>query len=191
MNTNRLRKGYENLSMLQRLALADNALARDDDSESRAIKAASPKVGYFSTDFWETLEKIQHIRLANLIIRLGYMLQFDFFMTCELEKLIDKSVSTSDKRLNNDLRMAAFLYVRATDTLKTLNEELSLRPSFDEELCSLLLSIELFTANDSVMRAYAFSEAEAQRHIFEQTGDASCRTIADEVSALKEYLEIK
>jgi hypothetical protein len=191
MNTNRLRKNYENLSMFQRLALADNALARNDESETMAIKAASPKIGYSCSDFWETLEKIQNIRLTNLIVRLGYMMQFDFFMTCELEKLIDRSVSPNDKHLNKDLRMAAFLYVRATDSWDTLNREMSLQPSFDESLCSLLLSFELFQAKDSVMRAYAYSEDEARKNIVERTGDERFATVRDEIKALKEYLEIK
>jgi len=191
MTIKTLRKGYENLTMLQRLALADNAMARDDDSEARAIKAASPRVGYTHPDFWETFEKITNIRMCNLIVRLGYMMSFDFFSIRELEELNDKSVSASGKRLDNDLRMAAFLYVRTTDCWNALNDELSLQPNFDATLGTLLLSIDLFKAKDAVMRAYAFSEDEARKHIFEQTGNNSCKTAKEEIKALKEYLEIK
>ena len=57
MNINSLRKNYDSLTMLQRLALADNALGRDDDGEALAIKNASPRIAYTQPDFCELLTR--------------------------------------------------------------------------------------------------------------------------------------
>ncbi len=71
MNIKTLRKSYENLTMLERLSLADNALARDDESELRAIVAASPREHYSQTDWKDMLESINQFRFCNLIVRLS------------------------------------------------------------------------------------------------------------------------
>ncbi len=91
MNIKTLRKSYENLTMLERMSLADNALARDDESELRAIVAASPREGFRQPDYFNLMEEITRFRLINLICRLGYIMQFDFFlMQAELDVLRSK-----------------------------------------------------------------------------------------------------
>jgi hypothetical protein len=153
MNVNNLRKNYENLTMLQRLALADNALGRDDESEALAIKNASPRVAFTQPDFNELYTEILNIRMCNLVIRLGYVMSFDLLLFDELEKLIDKSILDDDERINNDLRLTGFLYVRATDSWNAINEELGLRPNFDEELAQHLFAIDMLRSKDETMRA--------------------------------------
>src|SRR5436190_7535875 len=91
MNTNNLRKNYDGLTMLQRLALADNALARNDDSEALAIKNASPRVTFTQADFSELFDEILRIRMCNLVSRLGYIITFDYGFNLELEKLKNES----------------------------------------------------------------------------------------------------
>jgi hypothetical protein len=186
-----LRKSYENLSMLQRLSLADNAVARDDEIEALAIKAASPKIHYSQPDFIALFDQILRIRLCNLITRLGYILNFDLLLFAELEKLIDKSVSSKHERINDDLRLAGYLYVRATDSWNAINDELSLRPHFDEEIGGILFSIELLHAKDAIMREYAFSEDEARAYIQKLTGMSEIKTIEQEIQDYRDYLELK
>ena len=57
--------------------------------------------------------------------------------------------------------MAAYLYVRATDSWNAINDELGLRPNFDEEIGEHLLAVELLRYKDSLMRTYAFWEDDA------------------------------
>ena len=96
MTIKTLRKDYENLSMLQRLSLLDNAISRNDDSEAQAIMAASPRKSYSQPDYCDFFDQINHIRLCNLIFRLGYMMNFNLFRECLSEKLKNKS-SLEDK----------------------------------------------------------------------------------------------
>jgi hypothetical protein len=177
--------------MLQRLALADNALGRDDESEALAIKEASPRVSYTAADFSELFDEIIRIRICNLVVRLGYIMNFDFLQFCELEKLIDKSDSKPNKKFSKDLRLAAFLYVRATDAWNAVNDELGLRKDFDEEVGATMFAIDLLKSKERVMRTYAFSEAEAKAYMKKQTGDEEIRTMEQEIEAYREHLKVK
>jgi hypothetical protein len=191
MTIRTLRKGYSNLSMLQRLSLADNAIARDDEAEALAIKKASPREHYSRPDFCELFDEITRIRLCNLIVRLGHIMNFDLFHSMELEKLNNKSVSDRHERLSNDLKLAAYLYVRATDSWNVINDEMGLRPNFDDEIGGFLLSKEVLQRKDILMRAMAFSESEAKEYVRKQTGSEVFRTVEDEIDEYRKYLNLK
>jgi hypothetical protein len=191
MNINAVRKRYENLTLLQRLSLADNAIGRNDEGEALAINAASPRVAFTQPDFMELYNDILHIRLCNLITRLGYIINFDFILECDLDRLINKSKAKNERRVMDDLRLAAFLYVRATDSGNSVNDELGLRTNFDEEIGELLLAYDLFRSKDALMRQVAFSEDEARRYIHRRTGEAEIRTIEQEIDGYREILGLK
>jgi len=195
MNINTLRKNYQNLTMLQRLALADNALGRNDDNEALAIKNASPKDAFTQPDFYELLNEIVNIRICNIIVRLGYIMHFDLLLQIELdselEKLKNKSSLKARARRSNQIRLAGYLYVRATDAWNAINEELGLRPNFDEVLGEHLFSIELLRTKDVMMREYAFSEAEAIAYTFKNKGKDDFRTIEREIEAYREILDLR
>lgn len=76
------------------MSLADNALARDDENELRAIVAASPRKSFSQVDYLDLLEGIKIFRLCNLIVRLSYIMQYDYFFdlaTLEILKNGDDS----------------------------------------------------------------------------------------------------
>jgi hypothetical protein len=190
MTIKTLRKGYENLSMLQRLSLLDNAISRDDESEAEAITAASPRKIFSQTDYCNLFADITRIRLCNLIIRLGHLMMFDQLTHYALDKIDKKSSFHEQERLANDLRLSAFLYVRATDSWKSVNDQLGLRTNFDEEIGELLFSTELLQSKEAAMRQLAFTEAEARAYLLKRTGSDNMKTIDDEIAGYREYLEL-
>lgn len=193
MNINSVRKSYSNLTMLQRLALADNALGRDDDTEELALRKASPRVSYTTTDFAELLDEIIRIRICNLVIRLGYIMNFDLFLHSETEREIEKLVNKSRSRRKRDIaskmRLAGYLYVRATDSWNVINDELGLRSNFDEGMAQYLPAIALLKLKDPIMRYYAFSEEEAKVYV-RKTGSGELMTMAKEVESYREMLKL-
>lgn len=191
MNIKSLRKGYENLTMIERLSLADNALARDDESELRAIVAASPRKSFSQVDYFDLMQEITKFRLCNLIVRLSYIMQFDYFWErSAIDVFSDKPNEQREERLLLDMKMSAYLYVRATDSWKILNDELGLRPNFDEEMSEFLFSLEIMNDKEMLMRKIAFTEDEAKEHLKEQTGSDKMQTIADEVEAIRKALNL-
>ncbi len=190
MNTKGLRRNYENLTLLQRLALADHALGRDDESEALAIKNASPQISYTQTDFCELLTEINQIRLCNIVIRLGYVMCFDIVLEQHLEKLIDKSDSKHESPTENQLKLWAYLYVRATDSWAVINSELGLRTNFVEQIGEYLLAVDLLEAKDAALRSIAFTEEEAKEYIRMRTGEDQLRTIENEAAEYRQYLKL-
>ena len=191
MTIKTLRKDYGSLSMLQRLSLLDNAISRGDESEAAAITAASPKKIFSQTDYCNLFEEINKIRMTNMVIRLSHMLTFDFLLFSGSDCLKNKSGLANEKRRTNHLKLAAFLYVRATDSWNAVSDELGLRPNYDEEIADILFPIDLLQVKDAMMREYAFSEHEAKQYIFEQTGRNEFATMEKEISEYRKYLELE
>jgi hypothetical protein len=191
MNIRNLRKNYDALTMLERFALADNAVARDDEIEIRAINDASPKEQFRQVDYYDLMREVTTFRLCNLIVRLSYIMQFDYFSTlAEFEIMKKKPNFERVERLMTDARMTAFLYVRATDSWKIINDELGLRPNYDEEISEFLFSIVLMREKEEVMRKMAMTETEAREEIKKHTGKGKIQTLADEIKAIKEALDL-
>ena len=190
MTIKTLRKGYENLSMLQRLSLLDNAISRDDESEAAAITAASPRKIFSQTDYCNLFDEITRIRLCNLIVRLGHLMVFDQLTHYTLDKIDKKSSVHEQERLTNNLRLSAFLYVRATDSWNAVNDELGLRKTFDQEIGEVLFCSHLLQSKDAVMRKIAFSEDEVRTYLLKRTGSGGMKTIDDEINDYREYLEL-
>jgi hypothetical protein len=181
MNIKNIRRNYDELTMLERLSLADNADARDDENEITAINAASPKESFRQVDYYDLMKQIKTFRLCNLIVRLGYIMNFDFFLRCDLEE---------KERISNDAKLAAYLYVRATDSWKAVNDELALRSDFEEELAEHLFAIEMLKRKEILLREVAFTEDEARTFIKEKTGTEEMQTIEDEKKAIREAMGI-
>lgn len=191
MNINPLRNQYEKLTMLQRLALADNALGRDDDNEVLAIKKASPKVSYTAPDFGELLNEIVNIRVCNIIVRLGYIMHFDLLLQSELERELEKLKNKSNSRKSSrsdEIKLAGYLYVRATDAWNAISDEIGLRENFETQLIGYLFAENLLHSKDRMVRQYAFSEADAKGYILKTTGNDEFRTIEQEIEAYREVL---
>lgn len=180
MNIKTLRLNYDGMTMLERLSLADNAEARDDETEIRAINAASPKETYRQVDYYNLRQEITTFRLCNLIARLGYIMLFDLFLQFDSE----------EKDLINNARLAAFCYVRATDAWKAVNTELDLRPNFDAELSEHLFAIEVLKMKDGLLREFAFTEDEAKEFIKAETGNEKIKMLEDEIKAIREALDL-
>ncbi len=191
MNIKTLRKSYENLTMLERLSLADNAIARDDENELQAIVAASPRKHFSQVDYLDLLEQIKIFRLCNLIVRLSYITQYDYFLASSGIEFLENGDETEKyERLEKDMKMSAFLYVRATDSWKTLNDELGLRPNYDEEMSAFLFSFVMMEAKEKTMREVAYTEDEVRERIKETTGGDKIQTLEDEIKAIREALEL-
>ena len=182
MTIKSLRKSYENLTMLERLSLADNALARDDESELRAIVAASPRKQFSQVDYLDLMEEINKFRFCNLIVRLSYVMQFDYFLRCALEDEKERSIKHA--------KLAAFLYVRATDSWNAVSDDFGLRPNFSREICNLLFSLEMMEEKDELLRVIAFTEDEARKFIKAKTGNDKIQTLEDEKKAIREALDL-
>ncbi len=142
MNIKSIRRNYENLTMLERFSLLDNAVSRGDESEIKAIVAASPKESFRQVDYYDLMQEIKTFRLCNLIFRLGYILNFDFFLECDFEE---------KEEISNDTKLAAYLYVHATDSWKAVNDELGLRPNFEEELAEHFFVIEMMKPKEEII----------------------------------------
>ena len=179
MNIKTLRRNYDELTMLERLSLADNAEARDDDNEIKAINAASPKEHFRQVDYYDLARQIKLFRLCNRIVRLGYIMHFDFFLQCDFE---------DDDEISNDAKLAAYLYVRATDSWKAVNDELGLRTNFEDELAEHLFAIEMLKMKEILLREIAFTEDEARAFIKAKTGNDTIQTLEDEIKAIREAL---
>ncbi len=165
--------------MLERLSLADHAVARNDESEIRAIVAASPRVCYSQPDYLPLFENINSFRFCNLITRLSYVMQFDAFL-CWADE--------DDEELPDDARLAAFLYVRATDSWRTVCDEFVICPDFNEQISNGLFSVEMLEVKDKIMRKLAFTESEVKDYLKKQCGISKIQTLADETKAIREAL---
>ncbi len=191
MNLKSIRHNYDGLTMMERLALVDNAISRDDESEITAINAASPRESFRQVDYYNLFKEITTFRLCNLILRLGYIMSFDYFcQQAELDCLNNKSNSNDHKRIMNAARMAAYLYCRATDSWKIVSDELGLRPNYDEEISELLFSIELMQEKEGIMRKLAFTEDEVKKHLKKNIGSDQMQTVIDEAKAIREALDL-
>ncbi len=189
MNIKSLRKNYDGLTMLERLSLADNAESRDDESEIKAIIEASPKENFRQVDFYDLMREITIFRLGNLIFRLSYIMQFDFFCNlAELDILKNKSILKDYSKHLDNAGMSAYLYFRAKDSWQIVSDELGLRPDFDEEMSECLFSLELMRHKEQIMREMALSEDEASDLIKKHVGDGQIKTVEDEASAIREAL---
>ncbi len=88
------------------------------------------------------------------------------------------------------MKMTAFLYVRATDSWKILNDELGLQPNYDEEMSEFLFSFELMEAKEKTMREIAYNEDETREQMKKNTGDDKIRTLKDEIKEIRKALEL-
>lgn len=181
MNIKSIRRNYDELTMLERLSLLDNAVSRGDESEAKAVVAASPRKTFTEPDYADLFEKINNFRFFYLIIRLGYVMQFDFFLQCEF---------SDEERQTSDARLAAYLYVRATDAWKGVCDELGLRLDFEKEIAEHLFSIEMLNRKDEFLREFAFTEDEAQKFIKAKAGIEKIQTLEDEMKAIREALDL-
>lgn len=189
MNIKNFRKNYDGLTMLERLSLADNAEARDDESEIRAINAASPKEQFRQVDFYDLMRQITHFRLCNLIVRLSYIMNFDFFTTlAELEILKNKSSSGKHEKYLEEVKMSAFLYCRAVDSWQIVSDELGLQQNFDERISEFLFNYDLVQAKEKIMRKLAFTESEARKMVRKHFENGEIKTIEDEANSIREAL---
>lgn len=189
MNIKNIRKSYENLTMLERLSLADNAESRDDDSEIRAIKAASPKEHFSQVDFYDLMKQITTFRLCNLICRLSYIMQFDYFYLRAELALTKKKASFRDyERHLENAKMSAFLYFRAKDSWEIVNDELGLRPNWDEEISEFLFSIALMRAKEKVMCEVVYTEEEATELVKKHYENGRVKSVETEADSIREAL---
>ena len=187
MNIKSLRRNYNSLTMLERLALADNADSRDDDTEIRAINAASPKEYFSQVDYYDLMKEINTFRLCNLICRFSYIMQFDFFYL-RAELALDKqnpSYKDYEKHLE-DAKMSAFLYFRSKESWQMVNDELGLRPNWDEEMSELLFSITLMKAKEKIMEELILTIEEVNKKIMRYCGEGRARTVEEEANAIRE-----
>lgn len=175
MNLKAIQRDYGQLTMLERLSVADQAIARDDEGEVKAIIAASPRVHYSQPDYVELFENINRARFCNLITRLNYVMMFDAFGLVEEGKVTDH------------MRFAAYLYVRATDSWSAICDEFVLCPEFGEKICQHLFAVEMLETQDHLLREFAFTESEAQAYTT-KAGGGQIQTLADEIKAMREVL---
>jgi hypothetical protein len=178
MNLKSIQRNYEHLTARERLSLFDTAISRADESEVKAIVAASPRKTYSEPDYLALFEKITKMRFCNLIIRLGYAMNFDFLL-----RLDEDGESISD-----NAKLAAYLYVRTTDSWKAVSDELCLRPDYDKEIGEIFFAIYLLIVKDRLLREFAFTENEAKDYLEKQYGISEMKTVADEINALREAL---
>ncbi len=179
MNLKSIQRNYEHLTMLERLSLLDNALSREDESEEKAIVAASPRQHFSEPDYSDLFEKITKLRFCNLIVRLGYAMNFDFLLRFDED---------GDESIPDSAKLAAYLYVRATDAWKAVSDELCLRPDYDKEVGEIFFAVDLLTVKDNLLREFAFTESEAKDYIEKQSGIGKIQTLADETKAIREVL---
>jgi aspartokinase-like uncharacterized kinase len=106
-------------------------------------------------------------------------MNFDYFFYCE---------SSDEERQTNDAKLAAYLYVRATDAWKAVSDELCLRTNYNEKIGEILFPVELLNRKDELLRAFAFTEDEARKFIKKQAGIEKIQTLADEIKAIREAL---
>lgn len=179
MNLKSIQRSYEHLTMLERLSLLDNAISRDDESEINAVVAASPRRTYSQPDYLELFEKITKMRFCNLIIRLGYSMDFELLLRSEIE---------DDERALSNAKLAAYLYVRATDAWQAVSDEFCLRADYAKEIGEIIFAIGLMAVKDGLLREFAFTEREAQAYIEKHYGKCKLQTLADEIKALRATL---
>jgi hypothetical protein len=191
MNVNQVRKGYANLSTLQRLALFDNAVGRDDDSEAAAIAAVSPRKDLSQTDFAETYFDISRIRLSGLVFRLGCVVRFAFLLHAALRPNNGDSKFESLESIFDEIKLVAYFYVRETDSWKTVNDEMGLRPDFDRSIGQLPISSDFMEELDSIMRATAFTESEAGAYLLQQHGTREIKTAERESAVYRAILGLR
>lgn len=179
MNVKTLRNNYQNLTLGERLSLMDAAVFRRDESEARAIVAASPRESFSQPDYLNLLEDINRMRLCNLVTRLSYVMQFDYFSNSEIDSL---------KQNWNHAQLAAYLYVRATDAWERVAAEFGLQAGFNEQINDYLFSGELLAVKDKILRGFAFTEEEAAAFVKAETGAEKIQTPEDEIKAMKKAL---
>ena len=118
-------------------------------------------------------------------------MNFDLLLQLELEKLKNKSVLKARLNSSNEMKLAGYLYVRATDSWNAITEELGLRTNYEEELGEHLFALDLLRAKDAMMRELAFTEADARAYTLKRTGMDDFRTIEQEIEGYREILDLK
>jgi len=100
----------------------------------------------------------------------------DFFLRLDLE---------DDESISNDAKLAAYLYVRATDAWQAVSDELCLRPNYDQEIGEVFFAVDLLIRKDRLFRAVAFTESEAKDYIEKQSGISKIQTLSDEINVIR------
>lgn len=154
-----IKNNYGLLTMLERFALFQQAVYRQDETEIRRIKAESPQRSLSAPDFCELPEKVFRLDTVNLLSRLNHCFLFDYF--------IDAAVKTKDKKesetFNQAASLSAYLYTIETDAWRIVCDELGLNPTYFRELtATMCFPARTMEIKDKFIRDCAFSENEAQ-----------------------------
>jgi hypothetical protein len=191
MNTNGLAKMYDKLTPRERLPLIMAAVDRGDDAEADRLARSAPRLHFGLPDYHGLAEGLQLLVLFHLLYlqdraiyywRCLAMLEQDAWLCAD-----GKESRSTDDRLEQILRMWAYLYVIEADAWKRLATELKIDP---ETLLGDVPCYHTLRQTEETIRLTAFTEQEAMEYL-RLRGDQEARlpTVETTLADMRAFLD--
>jgi hypothetical protein len=191
MNTNGLAKLYDKLTPRERLPLIVAAVDRGDDAEADRLARSAPRRHCGLPDYHGLAEGLQLLVLFHLLYlqeRASHywhclaLLEQDAWLSKD-----GKKGRPDEQRLENVLRMWAYLFVVEADAWKHLAAELQIDP---ETLLRDVPCYDTLRQTEEAIRLTAFTENEATEYL-RQRGDkeAPPPTVETTLAGMRAFLD--
>lgn len=190
MNTKTLSRHYGTLTPAERLPLIVAATARGDDVERERLMRAAPTEGYRLPDYHGLADAVQLVSLWHAATLLDLAATFWRVSEHRTEADFDRSPEgkARRRRVNDVVRVIAYVLVVNLDAWKELCAELKIDPDVFLRLCP---GFETIGQADTEARQAAFSAEEVRAWVRKTRGDggAEIRTTETVLRDLREALD--
>ncbi len=157
MNLKSMRKSYLLLSQRERLSLLHAAFCRGDESEAKAIHAASPKADYRASDLSFLM---QQIVLLNQFVLLERINSADIALDT-LTSMSKVKKPEEKKRMLEGTGLSAYLYVVTTDGWRKACNEFGISAEeFHKWQAKYFFIAKRLENYDEILRDLAYTEEE-------------------------------
>jgi hypothetical protein len=159
MNLKNLRNNYFLLSQRERFSMLHAAFGRGDESEAKAIHAASPKIEYKASDLSMLMSWLVFLHQFNLLTRISYA-----DVVCDILISIKGSNRLEENKLFFEgMKLYAYLYAVETDGWRNACEAFGIRAEeFHEWQTKYFFAAERLADLDEWLRDMAYSEEEVK-----------------------------
>jgi hypothetical protein len=191
MNTNGLARLYDKLTPRERLPLIVAAVDRGDDVEADRLSRSAPRLYFGLPDYHGLAEGLQLLVLFHLLhLQERAIHYWHCLALLEQDAWLfgdGKKGRPVEDRVENVLRMWAYLFVVEADAWKQLAAELQIDP---ETLLRDIPCYDTLRQTEEAIRLTAFTEKEATEYL-RQRGDQEARplTVESTLAEMRAFLD--
>lgn len=159
MNLKNLRNNYFLLSQRERFSMLHAAFGRGDESEAKAIHAASPKIEYRASDLSMLMNWLVFLHLFNLLTRISHA-----DAACDiLVSIKESNTPEENKQFFDGMKLYAYLYAVETDGWRDACDAFGIRADeFYEWQTKYFFAAERLSNLDEWLRGMAYSQEEVK-----------------------------